>query len=159
MDDREADVYHAEHIDDALGEGIRLQTQHDALYEMRAHDGVETRIYGDGDDWRVKARIPVEGDDEAAYETFRDAVYDLADTYDEETTVPALAFMEDDRSRALDFPPERVRVRYNEEEQVDLSVDLPDTRRDWVKASLASAGTFSGTYAGVFGGMIGGVTG
>lgn len=159
MADRETDVFYAAMIDDELGEGIRLQTQDDAVYEMRGDGVMETRLYGEEDEWHVKARIPVDGGEEDAYEVFRDIIYDLGDTYDEDVTVPALAFMEGNHRRDLDFMSTLVTARYNAEEDVDISVDLPDERIDWVKASARSLGTYTAKPAAVGGGVMGGMFG
>lgn len=88
------DLYHAEAIDDDMGEGLRLYTLEDTVYEARrgqmwVFDGdghldgtLNTRIYQDGSDWMLKAQTPVT-EKKPAYHALRG----FANTVEEELGV------------------------------------------------------------------------
>lgn len=155
MREPDTDVFHAEHVTDELGEGVRLYTAADDIYEMRADDGVETRIYREEETWCVKVREPVPDDLEAAYEVFRDTAHRIGDAYGWDVTVPAYDFMDGDHR--LDLEPVELSgsLRYRQERQIDLSIDVPKKRRHSVLASLGSLTIWEGLGGGI-GAAVGG---
>lgn len=79
-------------LDDTLGEGLRLHTDQDELYELRSTAGTDIRVHGNADDWTATVRFP-DTDLDPAYERFDTIAEDLEAAYGEELITPATRFL------------------------------------------------------------------
>lgn len=145
----------ATRIDDALGEGLRLHTDRDELYEVREADGADIRIHGDVDDWTATVRFPAI-DLDPAYDRFDTVAERLETEYDEELITPATRFLQAARDTGtVTTRSGPVTLRYDETGENGL-IELDDLDSDDVTGKEV-AGTLA-TYAGT-GAASGGTTG
>lgn len=149
-------LFAVDEIDDELGEGIRLHTDTDHLYELRtnsslmgAEDVTASRIYSrDGDSWKAKTQIPG-AEDRDAYEQLKEVRDRITDAYDVDVTLPAYDFQEGDRRFDFDGGIDGVLI-YNTPEDVDddiYVIEQPDRLLETM-AGYSAAGASTGATWG-----------
>lgn len=155
----DAELFAAQYVKDALGEGIRIYTSHDELYEMRQRDGTEVRVYPAGDAWQLKARYTVGGDEEA-YALMQDLFDRVEDWTGSRPELTIGAFHDAVQRGYVERGEDDATVVYRTEHAYDL--DIPTSRLAAVTGSTAGFSTLVGVGGGMFGvvgGALGGVTG
>lgn len=144
----DAEVYAAQYVDDGLGEGFRVYTGHDEVYEAWEADGAEVRVYPDDEGWWMKVRYPVvEGED--AY----DVMQETFDTIQEEAgTRPSLTIRDfhDGVERGyVSREADGFTVQYRDEHNYDI--DISSSHLATVAGSTAGFGTWVGLGGGACG--------
>lgn len=168
MMDEPTELYYREAIQDELGDGLRLLTTHDDVYEAREQDGVETRMYTADDQWNAKIRQPTT-DLEDAYDTF----YTMLETFNEleqtDMSVTPDEFLDRVKDRdSIKRLDTSAAVRYDEEDNDIGEVELSSGETfiqvvggiggyaatgGAIGALAGPPGMASGTLLGVMGGM------
>lgn len=155
MEAPDTEVYAAQYLDDGLGEGFRVYTSRDQVYEARQVDGTEIRVYPDGDGWWMKIRTLAE-----ETEAF-DRLQDMADTIGDETgTRPKITVGEfsDGRKRGhVSREAEGFTVQYRNEHGYNL--DIPTSRLAKAAGSTVGFGHWVGVTGGACGALGAGVGG
>lgn len=142
----ETEIFYTEDIDDGLGEGKRLYTSEDTVYELRnlgSWGEPASRVYREDDQWKVKTRFAVDG--EEAYERFKQIAERIEEEYDADLLIPALQFMEDGQN-SISTGSIDGRVQYNEEPEKKLSAN--DHPKLAAKSVAAWASSYTGTGIG-----------
>lgn len=152
----DTDLYHAERIDDDLGEGFRMYTLEDTVHEARrgtmwVFDGdghptgpLETRIYPDGDDWMLKANTPVT-EKKPAYRAFRGFANTAEEELEVELETTWLDYQtsyedEEDFEVSSTAGSQQITVAVRQDGSLDLplvSYDANPATSGWVVGSLA----------------------
>lgn len=139
VDEPDAEVYAARYVEDGMGDGFRVYTSHDDVYEARQVDGAEVRVYPEDTGWWMKVRCPVEEDD--AY----DLIQETFDAIAEETgTRPSLTigeFHEGVERGHVSREADGYTVHYRGEHDYDL--DIPTSRIATVAGSTAGVGAWT----------------
>lgn len=159
IDENGEALYAMRHVEDALGEGLRIHTSEDTVYELR-HGDVDTRIYPGRGSWHVTVRLPA-GGVEDAYETFSEVVERLDDVYDTDMDIPVKYFHEQLESPPVTQADGRRRLTYNPESRIDIPPHLARRVTSELPGFIGDsilAGGFLGMGGGVVG-MLGGLVG
>lgn len=153
--DFDIDLYHPEGIEDELGDGFRLYTLDDAVYEARTRPlsidmpdvdvpRIDTRIYTEEGDWMLKANVPVT-EKKPAYQTLRffaDAVEEVEGTELESTWLEYQTAYEDGDAFTVETRDRAVSFRH------DGDIDIPTVHYNGWEGITTGAN---------FGAMLGGV--
>lgn len=139
-------------LDDTLGEGLRLHTDHDECYELRETGGAGVRVYGGADEWTAKIRFQ-DTDLDPAYDRFDAVAERLEGVYDEELITPASTFLNDAKSGSVTARSGSIAIHYNQQGRNGLRAinDIRDSSKRAEIAALAGyggAGMTGGTMAG-----------
>lgn len=159
------DLYHAQPVETGRGDGVRVYTAQDAVYEaLEDADGVGTRLWPDGEGYQVTVRVPVDGEREQdAYRMFRTIADRVGEVYDDEIPMSWLAFQTelDDGTPSRRAEHDRngngtrygggIRIRYREEGRNPIPEKEVKTYGD--------TGARLGMWGGGLGGMGAGMAG
>lgn len=157
-------LYYREPVQDELGDGLRILTSHDDVYEARAAEDIETRIYSDGEQWQAKVQNPVT-DMEEAYDRVVASVNSINDLGDAGLAVDPEVFLEGvDRYDTFGLEGNGFTVKYRETGEGLEATGLSDGAQiayflgGW--GSYAGAGATGGfAVGGPPGALVGGLGG
>lgn len=112
-----------EEIDDELGDGFRLFTEEDAVYESRILDDTLTAAYRDSEDWNAKVRFPLADPDDAeqAYKTYADLAHRIEDEYDTDLSLTVKAFNDQLQDGTVSNDTNETALHYHPEPQLDIA--------------------------------------
>lgn len=157
-------------LDDALGTGLRLHTDHDEVYELREAGKAAVRVYGEEGEWTVKARFQ-ETDLDPAYDRFDAIAETLEDAYGENLITSATYFLNEAKhGGSVETTSGPITLRYNERDADglltidDMGGGIPAGPDILVGLGYAGTGLAGGAAAGAAaagpeGMMVGGVGG
>jgi len=138
-------LYGAEELDDELGSGIRIFDSHDTPYEIRAGDGVESRLYKEDETWRAKFHTP-ETDERDGYDTLIELAGRIEEEYGFNPEIPVHDYRDGKTGRTFQAP-FNGSLGFNDED-TDYA-DLSERSNTWKNVVL---GGTAGTGAAIGGG-------
>lgn len=156
--------YHREPIDDGFGEGLRILSSHEEVYEARTTEDWETRLYNETGTWQAKLWYPTTAVEEA-YDVFIDAAESINGLQDAALDMDPEPFLDRvDMKGHARMSEEGFSVQYREAEETIEAVELSaDSRVIYLLGSLvgyAGTGAAGGfLIGGPAGSIIGGVGG
>lgn len=154
----DVELYATDRVQDALGDGLRIHTSWDEVYETRRHDDAAIRIYPAEGRWHARVQYDVT-ELEDAYDRFSAAASGIADAYEVSLDTTPKAFMADLDSDGLVREDDgRYTLTFREEPDIRSLVNQPVSGKSWLKGMAASMASLTGggsTVGAVLGGALG----
>lgn len=152
-------LYYIESISDGLGDGLRILTTYDEVYEARDGTEWETRIYRNDDAWQITSRYP-DTDVEKAYDRFIQVSEAINDRDGADLDMEPSVFLDQAKTDGfIQSQQDGYKLKYRTE-QDEVNFDNPSILNPvGGVAGYVAAGTAAGSTLGPEGLAIGGLTG